>query len=262
MSTDSRTESPIVKFLDSFLQEKNIKWVLTAGMMILLGSSLMMVTRQWDGLSSTWQFLAIVGYTQTIFGAGHWSYHKLGLRKTGTGLLALTVLLIPLSFVAWFLIWDKSLSSVGGGAAVGLLLLNAVVAGYASRKTFAHFLQGDQFTFVLSYLALSVAGAVAPCFREGGDVAMWLWSLALWAVFSVGVVKVNRHVFWLTEEHRQPRIFGFFPILLLGAQFLFVFGLNFAKSIPQDWFGFACVLVAIPVLMTADAVAHVFQQRT
>lgn len=75
-------------------------------------------------------------------------------------------------------------------------------------------------------------------------------------------MKVNRHVFWLTEEQRKPRIFGFFPVLLLGSQFLLVFGLNFAGSIPSDWFGLACALVAIPVLLTADAVAYVFQQRT
>ncbi|MBI2480147.1 MAG: hypothetical protein HYV60_16405, partial [Planctomycetia bacterium] len=268
MSTDSRTdvqngsESPIVKFFDNFLQEKNIKWVLTAGTMILLGSSLMMVTRGWSELDASWQYLVIIGYTATIFGAGHWSYHKLGLRKTGTGLLALSVLLIPLSFVAWFWIWDASNSMTSGGMAVGLLLLNSVVAAYASRKIFAHFLQGHQITFVLSYLALSVAGAIAPLAHDAGDFAMWLSSLALWAVFTMGAVKVNRHVFWLTEEHRKPRIFGFFPILLLSAQFLLVFGGNFAKSIPHDWFGLACVLVAIPVLLTADAVARVFQSRT
>ncbi|MCA9145154.1 MAG: hypothetical protein KDB05_20300, partial [Planctomycetales bacterium] len=125
-----------------------------------------------------------------------------------------------------------------------------------------HFLQGHQVTFVLSYLALSVAGAIAPLARDASDVAMWFSSLALWAVFTIGAVKVNRHVFWLTEEHRKPRIFGFFPILLLGAQFLLVFGGNFSKSIPHDWFGLACVLVAIPVLLTADAVARVFQDRT
>ncbi len=268
MSTDSRSdlqnrsESPLVKFLDSFLQEKNIKWVLTAGMMILLGSSLMMVTRGWDELDAAWQYVVIIGYTATIFGAGHWSFHKLGLRKTGTGLLALSVLLIPLSFVAWYWIWNAADSATSGGMAAALLLLNFGVAAFASRKIFAHFLQGHQITFVASYLALSVAGAIAPCLRGASEPWTWLSSFALWAVFTVGAVKVNRHVFWLTEEHRKPRIFGFFPVLLLGSQFLLVFGLNFATSIPHDWFGLACVLVAIPVLLTADAVAYVFQQRT
>ncbi|MBC8351358.1 MAG: hypothetical protein H8E66_05195 [Planctomycetes bacterium] len=256
------TESPFVAFLDSFLQEKNIKWVLTAGMMILLGSSLMMVTRGWSELDEAWQYVVIIGYTATIFGAGSWSYHRLGLRRTGTGLLALSVLLIPLSFVAWNLIWDASTSAASGGIAVGLLLVNTIVAAYASRRIFAHFLQGHQVTFVMSYLALSLAGAVAPLLSEVSDVWSWFGSAALWCMFTAGVVKVNRHVFWLTEEHRKPRIIAFFPILLLGGQFLLVFGLNFAEAIPHDWFGLACVLVAIPVLLTADAVADVFQQRT
>ncbi|MCA9122165.1 MAG: hypothetical protein KDB11_18380 [Planctomycetales bacterium] len=231
-------------------------------MMILLGSSLMMVTRGWDELDAAWQYLVIIAYTGTIFGAGYWSYHKLGLRKTGTGLLALSTLLIPLSFVAWYWIWDASDSATSGGMAAGLLLLNVGVAAVASWKIFAHFLQGHQLTFVASYLALSVAGAIAPCIRETSEPWTWLASLTLWAVFTVGAVKVNRHVFWLTEEQRKPRIFGFFPVLLLGSQFLLVFGLNFAGSIPSDWFGLACALVAIPVLLTADAVAYVFQQRT
>jgi len=69
-------------------------------------------------------------------------------------------------------------------------------------------------------------------------------------------------VFWLMEEHRRPRILGFFPIALLGSQFLFVFAANFSMHIPADWFGLACVLVAVPVLLTADSVARVFQERT
>jgi hypothetical protein len=262
MSTDSRSESPVVQFFDSFLQEKNIKWILSAGMLILLGSSLKMVTGGWDDFPSTYKFLIIVGYTAAIFGSGHWSYHNLGLRKTGTSLLALTVLLIPVSFMAWHWVWDSPETTMTGATAIGLLLLNTVVAAFASRRTFRHFLQGDQHTFVASYLALSLAGAIAPTIAELGAVWSWLGSAVLWTVFSVGVVKVNRHVFWLTEEHRRPRIFGFFPILLLGMQFLLVFGANFAITIDSDWFGFGCVLVAVPMLLTADTVAKVFQERT
>ena len=72
------------------------------------------------------------------------------------------------------------------------------------------------------------------------------------AQVHAGSVKVNRHVFWLTEEHRAPRIFGFFPIMLLGAQFLMLFALHTASKISLDWIGFGCVLTAIPILLTAD----------
>lgn len=267
MSSDSRPDSnrsdaPVVRFLDSFLDEKNIKWVLCTGLLILLGSSVMMVSRGWDGFNAPLKFSIIIGYTAAIFGAGHWSYHRLALRKTGTALLALTVVLIPVSFVAWHYLWGEASSRFDNTAALGLLAVNTVVAAFASRKIFHHFLQGHQTTFLISYLVLSFACAVAPSAAEMGQLVSIIASVALWSVFAVGAVKVNRHVFWLTEEHRKPRIFGFFPILLLGGQFLLVFATNFAADIDSEWFGLGCVLVAIPVLLTADTVAKVFQQRT
>ena len=38
---------PLLRFLDSFLQESNIKWLLAIGTIILLGSSLMLVSSHW-----------------------------------------------------------------------------------------------------------------------------------------------------------------------------------------------------------------------
>lgn len=262
MSTSQRSESPLVRFFDSFLQEKNIKWVLATGLLILLGSSLMMVTKGWTDFDPTIKFLVIMSYTAAIFVAGGWSYHHLALRKTGTVLMALTVLMIPATFVAWHWLWSSMESTGSRGIACGLLALNTGLAAWGAWRIFAHFLRGNQTTFVVSFMLLSLAGAVAPALSDARPIWSWLSALVLWAIFSLGVVKVNRHVFWLAEEHRQPRIFGFFPILLLGAQFLGVFAANFAMHIPTDWFGLACVLVAVPVLLTADSVARVFQDRT
>jgi hypothetical protein len=262
MNTSQRSESPLVRFFDSFLQEKNIKWVLATGLLILLGSSLMMVTKGWTDFDPTAKFLVIMGYTTAIFVAGQWSYHHLALRRTGTVLMALTVLMIPATFVAWHWLWSSMESTASRGIACSLLALNTGLVAFAAQRTFLHFLRGNQTTFVVSFLLLSIAGAIAPALAEAEPIWSWLGAFGLWTVFSIGVIKVNRHVFWLTEEHRQPRIFGFFPIALLGSQFLIVFSANFAMHIPADWFGLACVLVAVPVLMTADSVARVFQERT
>lgn len=262
MTTQPHSESIVIEFLDSFLQEKNIKWILATGMLILLGSSLMVVMPHWDTMEPTAKFLTVIGYTGAIFAAGWWSYHKLALRRTGTTLLALTVLLIPVSFMAWHWCWAAADTVPGSLAAVTLLALNLLLAAIVSHKTFRHFLRGDQPTFFVCYLILCLAGSIGPSIRETGLLSSWLASLVLWGVFSVGVVKVNRHVFWLTEERRQSRVFGFFPILLLGGQFLGVFAANFASALSVDWMGLGCVLVAIPVLLTADAVAKVFQERT
>ncbi len=262
MSTSQRSDSPLVRFFDSFLQEKNIKWVLASGLLILLGSSLMMVTKGWSGFDPTIKFMVIMGYTAALFTAGQWSYHQLALRKTGTVLMALTVLMIPATFVGWHWLWSSVDATATQGIAIVLLGLNGLLAAFASQRIFAHLLRGNQTTFVLSFLLLSFSAAAAPAVRELAPCWSWLSSFVLWSVFAVGVIKVNRHVFWLTEEHRQPRIFGFFPIVLLGMQFLLVFTTNFVQTIPTDWLGLALVLVAIPVLGTADRVARVFQERT
>src|SRR5207344_1597142 len=120
---------------------------------------------------------------------------------------------------------------------------NVVFAVAAVRTIFHHFLRGHQPTFVVSYLLLALAGAVVPGLPEAWAAVL---VLALWAIFTVGSVKVNRHVFWLTEEQRAPRIFGFFPIMLLGAQFGMVFALHAPQSITLDWIGLGVVLIAIP----------------
>jgi len=253
--------------LDGFLQERNIKWVLTVGIAILLGSSLMMVTSHWGALGNVWKYLILLAHVGVIHGASQWSYHHFVLRKTGTMLMALTVLLIPLSFVAWHLfLWRNLPDGVGGfvgvGIAIGLLGLNLLLATLASRQIFRQLLCGSQPTFLICYLTLAVAGALAPIMSGLGTVASVSASLFLWAVFCAGAVKVNRHVFWQVEEHNAPGICGFLPILLLGGQFLGIFAANFAGQIMLPWMGLGLVLVAIPVLLTADAVADVFQQRT
>ena len=84
----------------------------------------------------------------------------------------------------------------------------------------------------------------------------------LWGAFAIGSVKAGRHVFWLAEEHQRPRVFGFLPIALLGAQFLGLYAIYPGLHVEFDWLGFGCVLVAIPMLATADALARVFEQRT
>ncbi len=255
--------SAFVRFLDAFLREENIKWILGIGVCILLGSSLRLVTTHWHECTPVWKYLILIGYSALVFGLGEFSYHRLGLRKTGTVLMALTTLLIPISFLA--LHWVRPEQGVASlevirSTGLGVLLgFNLAWSAFAAQRIFRHFLRQTQRSFLLSYLALCVAGAIVP-----GLPTAWapVLAMALWAVFAAGTVKVNRHVFWLTEEHKLPRIFGFFPIALLGAQFAAVYLLGLMSHISTPWLGLLCTLVAIPILFTADAVARVFEQRT
>jgi hypothetical protein len=131
MSSSSEQRSPIVRFFETFFQEQNIKWMLGVGMMILIGSSLMLVTSHWDAYTPLWKSVILLGYTVCVHVAGQVSFHSLALRKTGTVLMALTVLLIPLGFHA--LRWN--FSEDFGQQAASLLLLagNGVFATLATR---------------------------------------------------------------------------------------------------------------------------------
>lgn len=254
--------SPFLRLMDAFLQEENIKWVLGLGVCILLGSSLRLVTLHWVEYTPVWKYLILVGYSVAVFALGEFSYLRLGLRKTGTVLKALTVLLIPISFLALHWVQPRSDDSViptlQQAGMTTLLGVNLLWSAFAAWRIFGHFLRRPQPTFFACYLILCVAGAVVPGLPASWSLAV---GLLLWAVFAVGTIKVNRHVFWLTEEHQLPRVFGFFPILVLGAQFTAVFLLGLANQITPAWMGLLCTLVALPVLMTADTVARVFEQR-
>ena len=47
----SPTGSALLRFFDSFLQERNIRWMLALGMLILFGSSLTLVRAHWKDLT-------------------------------------------------------------------------------------------------------------------------------------------------------------------------------------------------------------------
>ena len=249
---------PVLSFFDSFLQERNIKWLLAIGALILLGSSLMLITSHWGSYTPLWKYSIMLAYTAAIYLAGNWSYHRLGLRKTGTSLLALTLVLIPALFLS--LAWVNSVSS--GSKLLPYLVMLSVTTLFAvltSRRLLQHFLKSSQISFEYSYLGLCVSASLSSTLPS----TLLPWTLfALWLLFTVGVIKVNRHVFWLTEQQQAPRIFAFFPIALLGGIFITTFGFNFYSYIASEWLGLICALTAIPILFTADAAANVFSKRT
>ncbi|MBL9081965.1 MAG: hypothetical protein JNK76_09185 [Planctomycetales bacterium] len=258
MDTAARSDTKSAKpgFYDNFLQDRNIKWILASGAAILLGSSVMLVTSQWSGYSAVLKEAIILAYTYGIFAAGKYGYERVGLRRTGTMLLALAVLLAPAACAALPWVWQAESWNVG----FGLLLAACGALSYRiGSQAFRHFLLAPQPTLTASYVLLALAGGILPLLTWAQ--APWMAGV-LWMVFAVGACKGNRRVFWLLEEHRRPRIVGFFPLALLGAQFLGVFALVYAERTSLAWCGFGCVLTAVPLLLAADALAAVFQQRT
>ena len=265
-STDSQnqtrppgnTEEPAAqsfpeRFLSSFFQEKNIKWMLVIGAAIVFGSSLMLVTKNWPNWPSELKYLTILGYTVATFLVAEVCRRRLNLTATYKVLHLLTLLLLPICFYS--LTWLSS----GTAAMSGLLVCATVFLWLASSRILDHLLRGRQTTFLISFQLLCMAGALP---QVAGPLAAFAFMIVCWIVFTAGVVKVNRHTFWLAEEHQMPRVFGFLPIAMLGLQFMTLVGTKAITSIPVQWTGLGCVMVAATVLMTARTVADVFRQRT
>ena len=100
MSHESETRLSLARFFESFFQERNIRWMLGIGMLVLLGSSMMLVKSNWDDYSLSLKYFVLITYTTGVFVWGEISYFRLGLQKTGTVLQSLTVLLLPLSLLS------------------------------------------------------------------------------------------------------------------------------------------------------------------
>ena len=208
MSSPPEVRSSLLEFLDSFLQERNIRWILVAGLAILFGSSVMLVTTHWHEAGPVWKYLVFIGYTAVAFAAGQYVCPKLGLDRTATVLLALVGLLLPVTFIAWRWTWlDANDTGVLQFLSALTLVANTALAGYAGRE-FRRLLREDQFTFLGSYIVLCVGGAMLPACSPA---LLLPASVLLWGVFTIGTVKVNRHVFWLTEEMKLPSRLRLFP---------------------------------------------------
>jgi hypothetical protein len=249
MHAETQPRSGLLRFLDSFMQEHNIKWVLAVGTAILVASSLMLIGPHWEHVTPLWKYVTALGYYGALIAIGQWVFHRLVLRRTGTALQALALVSGPVLF--------HVLRWVPGTLTVSLLFTATLaLTALAAWRIFGWFLRGPQPTFVASYLLLSAAGT----FAVGPALAPWA-ALAAWAVFSAGAVKVSRHAFWLVETHHRPRLFGFVPVLLLGAQFLMLVT-TWLPHLSLPWLGLGCALVAVPLLGTTDALARVFISRT
>lgn len=257
------------QFLNSFFQEKNIRWMLIVGAAIVFGSSLMLVTKAWPNWGHTLRYLTVLGYTAALFAVAEFGRLRLGLTATGKVLHSLTLLLLPICFLAinWLSPGTGTQNLWTSVEIIGLMIPAAAFLWFAAGRILDNLLSKRQTTFLFSYMALCVAG-VLPTLSDA--VAAFFFMAVCWAVFTIGVIKVNRHVFWLTEERRLPGIFGFFPVVLLGLQFLVLLGLKTVRlsaagvvlTLPIHWIGLGCVMVAATVLLTARSVADVFRQRT
>ena len=253
--------SMLERFVDSFFRKENIRWLAVIGAAIVVASSLMIVTNEWSGWPVQVKFLTILAYTGLTYLFSEFGRKNLGLQITARVLQYLTLLLLPICFLSlsWLFGPTSAYSNAGGIQMLVLIVPALGLAWFSASRIFEYLWRGKQQTFLASYLILCVAGAM-PRLQD-----MWLvgfFTFGMWLVATIGAIKINRHVFWMTEEHRLPRAFGFLPIALLGVQFLSLVVLKSGVVPPVEWIGFGTVLMSSTILMTARAVADVHRQRT
>jgi hypothetical protein len=253
--------SGLERFIGAFFQERNIKWMLVIGAAIVFGSSLMLVNQRFESWPTSLKYLTILGYTAATFGFAEFGRRRLGLRATAQVLHLLTLFLLPVTFLAlnWLSSGTATQNTLAAIEVPGLMIPAAAFLWFASTRIFDFLLRGRQTTFVASYILLCIAGALPG--MENPVIAAGL-SAVLWAVMTVGVVKINRHMFWMAEEKQWPRVFGFLPIAILGLQFISLVWLKSAAAIPVAWLGPGCVMLAATILLTTRTIADVFRQRT
>lgn len=247
------------RLMDRFLQESSIQWMLVMGAAIISASSLMLVTRQWTSLPTSLKFLTIVGYTAATYASAEYCGRRMRLHATSQVLRCLTLILIPIGFLSLAWLTDDPFSLSTSATTLLLLVPATGLMVFATDRIFSHWLHGRQYLFVAAYMLLCLAGAL-PVIDTTWLAA--LFSTGFWLVMTIGVVNVNRHLFWLAEEHRLPRVFGFLPIAILTTQCVVLLITKTIGAVPFHWVGLGLVMLAGTVLMTTKTIADVFRQRT
>lgn len=123
---ESKTEPPLPQkvpkpiprktfgdLLQSFMEEKNIRWGELVSGMLIVGSAIGLVISLWSKLEESIPYfpaLIFLSVTLAIHGAGLYTLKKWKLQATSRGLLVISALLIPLNFLAAIALSDKDMS--------------------------------------------------------------------------------------------------------------------------------------------------------
>lgn len=94
---------PLGSLLQAFMEEKNIRWGELVSGLLIVGSAIGLVVSLWSTLKNQIPYLPALLFllaTAAIHGAGLYTFKRWKLESTSRGLLLITVLLVPLNFLA------------------------------------------------------------------------------------------------------------------------------------------------------------------
>ncbi len=136
--SEPKHEGPWQDTVGRFLAEREIHWAEMIGVLvggfIMVGSSVALVVNLWQTLEHTpyMKFLIFVAYTSLVFAAGLYAFHRWKLRSTGSGLLTIGILSVPLNFLAMASLWRSGLDTTAIVAETVAWLLFVVLIRLAS----------------------------------------------------------------------------------------------------------------------------------
>ncbi|HEY2148475.1 MAG TPA: hypothetical protein VGH32_11090, partial [Pirellulales bacterium] len=94
--------APLSSLLAAFMEEKNIRWGELVGGLLIVCGSIALVISFWAQIAERplLKFLLFNGVTAALFGLGLYSAHRWKLETTSRAVLTISMLLVPLNFLA------------------------------------------------------------------------------------------------------------------------------------------------------------------
>ncbi|HTN77779.1 MAG TPA: hypothetical protein VL096_21120, partial [Pirellulaceae bacterium] len=255
--------------LAAFMQSRNIRWGELVSGLLIVGSAAGLVLSLRDRLQA-WipyfpAFLFLLG-TAAMHSAGLYTLRKWNLQSTSRGVLLITMLLVPLNFLAAILISGDDAQHIPVASWSYLLAITVGLLAYGTiTYTGAHALVGRTWPA----LALAVFGTSIPLLAinrlihaDSSPARLLLLGGSAAVTFMLGIVwcvVVGRHWTRLSLRRAQPLLM---TLGLGGFAFVLPLILLIGKS-ERVWFSLAQLTPIFALLGATIITAGVFiTQRT
>lgn len=183
---ESQPPSPDRWRMGRFLERMNIHWGLLAGALLIVGCSIALIITLWRSESFFVRYATFVGVTVGLALAGRFAWRRLGLTSTGTAVLTVAMMLMPLGLLA------ADFAPRGGGAPVPWSLRLALWAGYAALAVVSlrGVASGAYRAFALAFPVLLFAQLLSSAVSFDA----WWWSTwGLAAVYLAAMHSIAQH---------------------------------------------------------------------
>ncbi|MGL5082713.1 MAG: hypothetical protein ACRC8A_14605 [Microcoleaceae cyanobacterium] len=239
--TNLQTPNFITQFLQSFKAELSVRWLLFLGLLTVLVSSGVLAASQWDKFPRIGQYGILLTYTLGFFIATFWTRKQSRLQLTSETLRLVTLLLVPLNFLAIdrFGLWRNPLEWMTTAIAIVLLTGIITLLNQTERQISKQLIINQ---LGLSYLHLG-------------------WSIVrfpLFAVYSGAVLTATITGYQFFKSHKKPdiedtksaTILSLSPLVFLVVRFIFMDQVDIAQI------GLALAIISGLLYLNSSTVLH------